>query len=63
MAVAMIRPEPEKGGRGKKLKGTEAVQFSKMRLSQARAILASSPETALDVALMRTAPDLVGVPR
>ncbi len=44
MAVAMIHPEPEKGGRGKKV--TEAVGFSTQRLSYARTVLKSSPESA-----------------
>jgi hypothetical protein len=36
--VALLHPEPEKGGRGQNRK--ETLQFSKMRLSQARAIVA-----------------------
>jgi hypothetical protein len=44
MALAMIYPEPEKGGRGKQRQnGTETLQFSKQRLSQARAVLRYSP--------------------
>lgn len=40
MAVAMIYPEPEKGGRGKKATNTkETLGFSAMRLSHARTVL------------------------
>ena len=44
MALAMIYPDPEKGGRGKnsKLK----LPFSLMRLSQARSVLRSSRSLA-----------------
>jgi hypothetical protein len=48
MVYAMLFPEPEKGGRGKK-----TVQplnsFSKALLSQARAVLAYSPVLAAKV--------------
>jgi hypothetical protein len=37
MAVAMIYPEPEKGGRGKK--GSLSEHFSKALLSEARAVV------------------------
>jgi len=36
MAVAILYPEPEKGGRGKKEKAPETCGFSRQRLSQAR---------------------------
>ena len=42
MAVAMIYPEPEKGGRGKKSEGAnlaETVGFSQRRLNEARTVL------------------------
>jgi hypothetical protein len=43
MATAMIYPEPEKGGRGKKVaNSTETVGFSGQRLSYARTVLAHS---------------------
>jgi hypothetical protein len=47
MAHAMLWPEPEKGGRGKKaltIKG-----FTSGFLSQARAVLVYSPELAREV--------------
>lgn len=44
MAIAFAYPEPEKGGRGKNRK--ETLQFSKMRLSQARQVLHHSRELA-----------------
>ena len=47
MAIAMLSPEPEKGGRGKK--GAISGKFSGVahqRLSDARAVLAYSPELA-----------------
>jgi hypothetical protein len=47
MRLALLHPEPEKGGRGQNRK--ETLQFSKMRLSQARAVLAYSRELALAV--------------
>jgi hypothetical protein len=46
IAMALLYPEPEKGGRGKKRNGSETEQFSKVRLSQARAIVAHSPQLA-----------------
>jgi hypothetical protein len=52
MRLALLYPEPEKGGRGKKRaagNGTETLQFSKQRLSQARAVLAYSRPLALAV--------------
>jgi ParB-like chromosome segregation protein Spo0J len=42
MAVALLYPEPEKGGRGKLRNGSETGQFSKQRLSVARSVLAFS---------------------
>ena len=45
--MAMIYPEPEKGGRGHNRK--ETLPFSKMRLSQARAVLRHSLELAQSV--------------
>jgi ParB-like chromosome segregation protein Spo0J len=44
MALAMIYPEPAKGGRGKKALGTEG--FSQARLSQARSVLRHSRSLA-----------------
>jgi hypothetical protein len=46
MAMAMICPEPEKGGRGKKTTGNviETTKFSRSRLDQARAVLRHSPD-------------------
>ena len=47
MALAMIYPEPEKGGRGNKSKNLkETLGFSAMRLSQARAVLRHSIDLA-----------------
>jgi len=43
MAVAMLYPEPGKGGRGKK-NGPEPDSFQKQRLSEARTVLAALPE-------------------
>ncbi len=44
MAVAKIYPEPEKGGRGKKLTGTgEFSEISQQRLSDARFVLNHVP--------------------
>jgi hypothetical protein len=42
-------PEPEKGGRGNKGKASETGGFSRQRLGDARAVLAFSPELALEV--------------
>src|SRR3954454_9521459 len=43
MALAMIYPEPERGGRGKRTQiPTEALGFAAMRLSQARSVLGHS---------------------
>jgi hypothetical protein len=47
MAMAFAYPEPDKGGRGKNR--TETLQFSKMRLSQARQILHHSKALAAPV--------------
>jgi len=55
IALAMIYPEPEKGGRGKNRK--ETLQFSKMRLSQARAVLAHSRALAEAVLAKHTSLD------
>jgi hypothetical protein len=49
MAYAMIYPEPEKGGRGKKGKVPETSGFSRQRLGEARAVYAHSRELAHDV--------------
>ncbi|MGC1387325.1 MAG: ParB N-terminal domain-containing protein, partial [Steroidobacteraceae bacterium] len=50
MAHAMIYPEPEKGGRGKKSKNsTETLGFSAMRLSQARTVLSHSRDVAIEI--------------
>jgi hypothetical protein len=52
MALAMIYPEPEKGGRGKKsqaLNCAESSGFSGRLLEQARTILRHSQELAQDV--------------
>ena len=50
MAVAMIYPEPEKGGRGKKGAGSGTFSdVSHQRLSDARAVLAASSAKAADV--------------
>ena len=46
MALAMIYPEPEKGGKGKHSKALETKGFSSARLSQARAVLRYSLELA-----------------
>lgn len=47
MALAMIYPEPEKGGRGRK--STETVGFSAQRLSYARTVLREAPNQAYRV--------------
>jgi hypothetical protein len=44
MALAMIYPDPEKGGRGQNRK--ETLPFSKMRLSQARLVYRELPAVA-----------------
>jgi hypothetical protein len=50
MRVALLYPEPEVGGRGKKSKNSkETLGFTIMRLSQARAVLAHSRDLALEV--------------
>jgi hypothetical protein len=50
MAHAMIYPEPEKGGRGKKSENsTETLGFSAMRLSQARTVLSHSRDVAMEI--------------
>jgi len=49
MALAMIYPDAEKGGRGKKneaRKLTETVKFSYTRLNEARAVLRKSRDLA-----------------
>lgn len=48
VAYAMIYPDASKGGRGKK-NSTETLEFSAMRLSQARALLRHSRALAEDV--------------
>jgi hypothetical protein len=53
MLLAMIYPEPEKGGRGKKSVGTKAAEasgFSARRLEQARSVLGHSRALAEQVA-------------
>ena len=49
MAVAILYPEPETGGRGKKAKALETSGFSRQRLGQARAVLRHSTDLALAV--------------
>jgi ParB-like chromosome segregation protein Spo0J len=50
MLTAMLFPEPEKGGRGKKAENSkESLGFSVMRLSQARAVLQHSEALAKDI--------------
>jgi hypothetical protein len=49
MATAMIYPEPEKGGRGKKRVEKTSEVFSNKLLSQARTVLAYTPELAKQV--------------
>jgi ParB-like nuclease domain len=51
MRMALLYPEPSKGGRGKKsaTNSKETLGFTPMRLSQARAVLAFSHEIALQV--------------
>ncbi len=52
MAIAMLFPEPEKGGRGKKsaaIKSVETTGFSRSRLDQARAVYRYSVELATAV--------------
>ena len=49
MALALIYPEPEKGGRGNKGKSAEIADFSQRRLREARSVLAFSRELALTV--------------
>ena len=52
MAVAMLYPEPEKGGRGKKGNGTKAAEtagFSYRRLAEARSVLRHSRALAEQV--------------
>jgi hypothetical protein len=44
MATAMIYPEPEKGGRGKK--AVKITEFSSGLLAHARTVLAQTPELA-----------------
>jgi hypothetical protein len=51
MALAKLYPEPEKGGRGKKVSVTEG--FSSGKLSEARTVLACLPEAA-DAVLVGT---------
>jgi hypothetical protein len=56
----MLYPEPEKGGRGKKAQNSkETLGFSMMRLSQARAVLAYSPELAAAVRDVRSSDQVV----
>jgi hypothetical protein len=49
MRLALLYPEPEKGGRGNKGKALETSGFSRQRLGQARSVLAFSRELALAV--------------
>jgi hypothetical protein len=52
MALAMMYPEPEKGGRGKKgevRNREETSQFSIRRVQQARSVLRHSPDFAESV--------------
>jgi ParB-like chromosome segregation protein Spo0J len=49
MAVAILYPEPEVGGRGHKSKALETGGFSRQRLGEARAVLAHSQALAEDV--------------
>jgi hypothetical protein len=44
MVVALLYPEPEKGGRGHKKKVGETPEFSRRRVYDARAVLAYAPE-------------------
>jgi hypothetical protein len=50
IALAMLYPEPEKGGRGKKsANAKESLGFTTQRLSEARSILEYSRELALAI--------------
>jgi hypothetical protein len=52
MAHAMLYPQAEKGGRGKKSEATKSAEtsgFSVRRVQQARAVLAHSPPIAIAV--------------
>jgi hypothetical protein len=50
IALAILYPEPEKGGRGKKSANTkESLGFTTQRLSEARSILEYSRELALAI--------------
>jgi hypothetical protein len=49
MALAMLYPEPGKGGRGNKGKSSETEGFSSTRLSNARTVLRHSPALAIAV--------------
>lgn len=49
MALAMLYPEPEKGGRGKRGKASETDGFSATRLRNARAVLRHSRVLAISV--------------
>jgi hypothetical protein len=52
MAVALVYPEPEKGGRGKRseaINGPVSGQFSKQRLNEARTVLHHSRSPAESV--------------
>jgi ParB-like nuclease family protein len=49
MGVALLYPEPEKGGRGKKRNVGVSPTFSAKRLSDARKVLANAPELAYAV--------------
>jgi hypothetical protein len=49
MRLALLYPEPEKGGRGKHQTVRKPDSFSKQRLSEARSVLAYSRELALAV--------------
>ena len=49
MRLALLYPEPDKGGRGKNGKASETDGFSQSRLKAARSVLAFSRELALAV--------------
>jgi hypothetical protein len=54
MALAMVYPEPEKGGRGKNIaarKTQETLGFTSERLRQARKVLRTSPALGKEVLL------------
>jgi hypothetical protein len=49
MILAMLYPEPEKGGRGKKTNVVVSTKFSRSRLDQARLVLRHSRTLAESV--------------